>query len=163
MFTTRIPGLFLENCILAHTCGMGHSVPKSGSGDHRVPLAETSAAAPAEPAGPGWGGHQAFPQPRCCLCMSRGPLCRAVPLAQDTQLKAATDGKGWPRLHALHSTLESSPGPRRHSCLHRHGTSPQPKSQTSRVGLFPQSTNKLHSLASSIIKTLNNTGSTFHP
>lgn len=79
MFTTRIPGLFLENCILARTCRMGYSVPKGGSGDGRVPLAETSAASPAEPAGPGWGRHQAFPQPRCCLCMSRGPLCRAVP------------------------------------------------------------------------------------
>ena len=45
---------------------------------------------------PGWSTSTGLPMDEL-----RGPTCRSVPLAQDMQLKASPNGKGWPWLQPL--------------------------------------------------------------
>lgn len=161
LLSTRIPGLFLESCFPAHMClvctaSWGYSIPEGDSGACRVSLVGPAPQHPQNQQGwagavmgsagtlrsPSWSTATGLP-----VDEPRGPICRSVPSAQGTQLKAAPDGKGWPWLQPLHSTFETPPPiPRGHSWLHRHGDSPKPSSQTSGVGVYTQSPDKLHPL-----------------
>lgn len=170
---TRIPGLFLENCILAHTCLMGLLCPQGWQWGLQSPTGwgQRCSACRASRAGLGWWwgqpkprGHQAAPQPRCCLCMSwEAPSAGQCPWHKTRSWKQLLMARVGPGCTPSTAHWRAPPVPRGWSWLHRHGTSSQPKSQTSGAGIYTQSPTKLHPLASSIIKTLNNTGSSLRP
>lgn len=92
LLVLEIPRHIAESCSARHPLGSqgffwrtaswpilaswGYSVPKGDSGDCRVPLAEASAAVPAEPAEPGWGGDGVSPNPAVTrLLRSHGAAC----------------------------------------------------------------------------------------
>lgn len=171
--STRIPGLFLESCFPAHTClactaSWGYSIPEGDSGACGVSLVGPAPQHPQNQQGwagavmgsartlrsPGWSAATGLP-----VGEPRGPICRSVPSAQDTQLKATPDGCNPSTAHLRHPP----PIPRGHSWLHRHGASPKPSSQTSGVGEYTQSPDTLHRLVQLSNKDNKQYGSSIHP